>query len=139
MHSSLFMGFKLTSNSLDLPILFGVQLPCNIGLRGGVCRGGCCVITQRPKGIYHSWGDSFCPWGDLDVLGVLLNQQRREFTTSRLIHSDSGHGVCFSSLGASSFTSHLSDSVDELIDVIRGWGRTADFIGSRIITEMRLC
>ena len=104
------MGFKLTSSSLDLPILFGVQLPCNINLRGSLSR-GCCVITQRPKGIYHSWGDPFCPWGDLDVLGVLLNQQRREFTTSRLIHRDGGHGGCFSSLGASSFTSHLSDSV----------------------------
>jgi len=34
MHLSFFMGFKLTSNfPLNLLILFGVQLPCNINLR----------------------------------------------------------------------------------------------------------
>ena len=77
MHLSLLLGSKLMRKVLDLEILFG-ELSGNINIRCGVCRGSCCVITQRPKGMYHSWGlGSFCPGGDVDVLGELLNQQCR--------------------------------------------------------------
>ena len=57
--SSLFLGFKLTRKSLDLAILFGVQLPGNINLRSGVCHGGYCVIIKRSRGCTILGGTLF--------------------------------------------------------------------------------